>query len=161
MKTLKNTFAFLFLIIISCHFTSAQNAVVATGGSATGGGGSFSYSVGQIAQNYYSGANGSMSEGLQQPFEILTLGTDIFQNILLEMTIYPNPTTSNVTLKISNLDLENLNYQLLDITGKQISSVKISKADTQITLEKYNASIYFLNIIKNDKTIKTFKIIKN
>ena len=157
--TMKNTIL-LLLFTISCQLTVAQNAAVATGGIATGSGGSFSYSVGQIADKFATSANGSLSEGLQQPFEILTLGTDNYPNIILEMSVYPNPTKSNVTLKIADLDSENLGYQIFDVAGKQISEAKISNIETQISLENLNASIYFLNINDNKKTIKTFKIIK-
>ncbi len=148
-----------------CQYIFAQNAVVANGGNATGSGGSFSYSVGQIAYNFSTIANGSVSEGVQQPFEISTLGTDNFSNIVLEMFVYPNPTTSSITLKIADLDFENLKYQIIDLSGKQIVSARILDLETQISLENLNASIYFVNVIARNeaisgKTIKTFKIIK-
>jgi hypothetical protein len=139
----------------------SQNAVVVSGGDATGTGGKVSYSIGQIAYTYASGSNGSVSQGVQQPFEISTLGTDEFPTITLEMNVYPNPTTSNVTLKIGDFSTENLSFQLFDIAGKQIYESEISTSETSIIMENLTASIYFLNIIDANKTIKTFKIIKN
>ncbi len=156
----KNTII-LFILIAFCQLTHSQNGAVSAGGIATGSNGNATYSIGQIAQSYASGTNGSVVEGLQQPFEISTLGADNFPNIILQMSVYPNPTTNNVTLKIPDLDSENLSYQIYDITGKQISEAKISKSETEISLENLNASIYFLNINNQTKTIKTFKIIKN
>ena len=150
----------LFILTIFCQLTNAQNGAVATGGNAIGSGGSFSYSVGQIADKFATSANGSLSEGVQQPFEILTLGTDDFPNILLEMTVYPNPTTSNVILKINDLDSENLRFQILDLTGKLISKDLIVNSETQISFENLNSGIYFLKVIQSNKIIKTFKIIK-
>lgn len=153
---------FLFLLfgflIPKIH---SQNAVVVSGGDATGSGGKVSYSVGQIAYTYASGSNGSVSQGEQQPFEISTLGVDNFPTITLEMSLYPNPTSTNATLKIQDLDSENLTYQLFDVRGKQISESKISNSETQINMESFNAAIYFLEVKNQNKTIKNFKIIKN
>jgi Secretion system C-terminal sorting domain len=139
----------------------SQNAVVGAGGNATGTGGKVSYSIGQITYTFASGSNGSVSQGMQQPFEISTLGNDNFPNITLEMSVYPNPTANNVTLKIADFSTENLSYQLFDVTGKQISESKITSYEISIVMENLTASIYFLNIIDANKTIKTFKIIKN
>ena len=151
----------IILFFSFCNqFVIAQKAVVGTGGNATGVGGSFSYSVGQIAYNFSTSANGSASEGVQQPFEILTLGTDDFPNIILEMTVYPNPTTSKIILKITDLDSENLRFQILDLTGKLISKDLIVNSETQISFENLNSGIYFLKVIQSNKIIKTFKIIK-
>lgn len=53
----------------------AQQASTASGGNASGSGGSASYSVGQTAYTVSNG-NGSVSQGVQQPFEI-SIVTDI------------------------------------------------------------------------------------
>jgi Secretion system C-terminal sorting domain len=156
---MKNTI-FLILILACCSVFGQQQPVSA-GGEATGSGGSSSYSIGQIAQSYAIGANGSVAEGLQQPFEISTLGSNNFPNIVLEMTVYPNPTTNNITLKIGDFSIENLSYQMFDVAGKQILDSKISNNETLILLENQSSGIYFLNIQDNNKTLKTFKIIKN
>jgi hypothetical protein len=153
----------LFLLLLFCFLISkvhSQNSVIVAGGDAIGTGGKVSYSIGQIAYTYASGTNGSVNQGVQQPFEISTLGIDDFPNITLEMTVYPNPTTNFVSLKISELS-NNLSFQLFDISGKLISNKKISDLETQISFDNLNAAIYLIQIIDNNKTIKTFKIIKN
>jgi hypothetical protein len=68
----------------------SQSAIVVAGGDATGTGGKVSYSVGQIAFTYASGTNGSVTQGVQQPFEISNLGNDDFPTITLEMTVSYN-----------------------------------------------------------------------
>lgn len=148
------------LILAYCSVFGQQQPVSA-GGEATGSGGNSSYSIGQIAQNYSIGSNGSVAEGLQQPFEISTLGFDNFPNINLEIAVYPNPTTNNITLKIGDFSVENLSYQMFDVTGKQIANEKISNPKISISLENQSSGIYFLNIQDINKTLKTFKIIKN
>jgi hypothetical protein len=80
--------------------TQAQQSTNSSGGNATGSGGKVSYSVGQIVYTSTAGSGGSASQGVQQPYEIFTLGIDDFSNINLTMIVYPNPTTTLVNLKI-------------------------------------------------------------
>ena len=123
-----------------------------------------SYSIGQIDYISASGFNGSTSQGLQQPFEISTLNGAEFTQINLKTTVYPNPTTAFVNLKIDSYEsfnIESMSYQLVDLNGKEIANQKIDTSETQISLENLAAAIYFLKVSENNKTIKTFKIIKN
>jgi hypothetical protein len=92
MKRNQQTFSLLF--ITSFLFATSgysQESIVVAGGSGTGTGGSASYSVGQIAYTSLPGSGGSVSQGIQQPYEIATLGNDEFTEISLLMTAYPNP----------------------------------------------------------------------
>ena len=155
------TIIFFYLIFFSVFKIVAQQATVASGENATGSGGSVSYSIGQVNYTFSTSAIGSINQGVQQPFEISTLGTDNYQNINLLMTVYPNPTVNTIILKIDNNYLDSLNFQLLDINGKQILSQTISEAETLIDLQNLAAAIYLLKINDTEKTIKTFKIIKN
>ena len=139
----------------------AQKDVVVSGGNATGSGGTVSYSVGQVAYTNATGSGGTVTQGVQQPFEIVTLGTDNFPEITLSMLVYPNPTTSLINLKVDNFNFDNFQFTLLDMTGKLLQSQNISNLETQIQMESLPQAIYLLNVQENNKTIKTFKIIKN
>ncbi len=150
----------LFLLFVFGN-ANAQQAPVASGGNATGSGGSSSYSIGQVVYTTATGSGGAVSQGVQQPFEIFTLSGEEFTQITLQMMVYPNPTTSFVNLKIDNFNFENLSYHLIDLNGREISNQKVNAAVTQIQLENYPAAIYFLKINQENTTIKTFKIIKS
>ncbi len=151
----------LLFIIFCLPKLMAQNAIVASGGNATGSGGSSSYSVGQVIYTNAVGTNGSINQGVQQPVEIFNLGTNDFPEITLAMRVYPNPTTAIVNLSIANYNSENINYQLFDLNGRGIQTNKISQKETQISLENLANAIYFLTVSDNNKPLKTFKIIKN
>ncbi|MFA5432205.1 MAG: hypothetical protein WC319_04945 [Candidatus Paceibacterota bacterium] len=79
----------------------AQTSVNATGGNALGGGGSASYSVGQVVYATNTGTNGSVAQGVQQPYDISVV-TEIEEakGINLSILAYPNPTTDYLTLSI-------------------------------------------------------------
>lgn len=158
MKAIKILFC-LFLSIISISL-KAQQSANASGKSISNIYGSVSYSVGQIVYTSNSNATGTISQGVQQPFEIYTLSIDDFSNINLKVQIYPNPTFGTVTLKIENRAFDSLEYQLFDLSGKKIFDSKVAQNETYISFENLSASTYFLNITNKDKVVKSFKIIK-
>lgn len=162
MKSIrKKTFCAILLSIFFIG-TQAQQVVPAAGGEASGSGGTASYSVGQIVYKTNSGTNGSLAEGVQQPFEISEIiGIEEAKTINLKWKIYPNPTRDVLKLNIGNYESEYLFYQLYDLNGKIISKEKIINKESNINISALVSAIYFLKIIDNDKEIKTFKIIKN
>lgn len=159
---MKKTHLLLMLILlIGFSKIQAQQATLSSGGNATGGGGSISYSIGQIDYVMATGSTGSVSQGMQQPFEISTLSGNEFTQISLQMMVYPNPTTSYVNLMIENYDFQDLNFQLFDLAGKQILNQKITSSETKIDLDNLSKNVYLLQVMNQIGTIKTFKIIKN
>ncbi|OFX16311.1 MAG: hypothetical protein A2033_01555 [Bacteroidetes bacterium GWA2_31_9] len=156
-KKLKFTALFLYLGVVGLQ---AQETIPVTGGEASGTGGTASYSLGQVVYTTNTGTNGSVSQGVQQPYEIsTTIGIDV-TNINLEFSIYPNPTVDFLTLKVDNVDTSTLSYQLFDMDGKLLEKNKLSSNITSIKLEELPKSTYLLNVTNNQKTVKTFKIIK-
>jgi hypothetical protein len=160
---MKKLFITLFAFCMSCFGMAiqAQNTTPASGGNATGIGGSISYTIGQVIYNIYSETTGSVAQGVQQPYEISVItGLEESFGIILNCSTYPNPTTDNVTLKVENYKTENLTYQLYDINGILLENKKIESIETNISMGKLIPSIYFLKVAVNNKDAKTFKIIK-
>jgi hypothetical protein len=150
------------LLLLGFGLTAqAQQATTATGGDATGSGGSVAYSVGQIVYTTHIGTTGSVAQGVQQPYEIsVVLG---IENSLIDLDIsaYPNPTTQNLTLSIGNDISETLHFQLCDLSGKIIERRKISNRTETIHMENLATGPYFLKVSNANNEVKIFKIIKN
>ena len=152
---------FLTLIYWSA-FCNAQQAVSAAGGESTGAGGNVSYSFGQVAYNSNAESEGTVSQGVQQPYEIFVISSNEGRyEINLELSVYPNPTSVYLKLISTNYTTGNLTYQLCDINGKLLESKKLDDAETYIQMDKLIPTVYFLKVTDNNKEIKTFKIIKN
>jgi len=150
----------LFLLMFPIIGLS-QEAIPAAGGDASGLGGTLSFTVGQLVYSSNSGSNGSVAEGVQQPYEIYTtVGIEI-TNISLDFIAYPNPTSSNIVLSIIDFNNEKLNYQLYDMNGKLLKSNKVNAINTTIDMSELPVSNYVLNINNDSSTIKSFKIIKS
>jgi hypothetical protein len=149
--------AFLLLGLGGLH---AQESVNATGGDATGSGGTVAYSIGQVVYTTNTDASGTVSQGVQQAYEIFTVGIKETElNILL--TVFPNPTSDNLSLQISDYNNEKLSYKLFDMQGKQLSNGQITAQQTQIDMTGLPTATYFVNIVNQEnKQVQSFEIIK-
>jgi hypothetical protein len=139
----------------------AQNTTPATGGNATGEGGTVSYFVGQVTYNIISGTNETLAQGVQQPYEIsVVTAIENTENITLECIVYPNPTEGIIKLFIKSYENYDMRFKLYDINGVLLQDKKIEDKETEISLINFSSTIYFLKVIKDNKEIKIFKIIK-
>ena len=161
-KKMKHKKVKLSVFLLGLGLTAqAQQATTATGGNASGSGGSVAYSVGQIVYTTNTGTTGSVAQGVQQAYEIsIVLGIED-NSINLELIAYPNPTTNFLTLNVGKAALSTLNFQLYDISGKLIESRKIISSTETIGMENLPSATYFLKVVNNNQEVKTFKIIKN
>jgi hypothetical protein len=151
-------------LLITCGISlcNAQQAISTAGGDATGADGTASYTFGQTDYTSLAGNAGIVMQGVQQPFEILVItGIEPNNEISLECKLYPNPTTDFLILKIQRERLENLSYQLMDMSGKILEIKAIQEVETHLSLLDFLSTTYFLKVIDNQKETITFKIIKN
>jgi hypothetical protein len=161
MKNTKLILNFLSLFIFEITGLYAQETISATGGDATGTGGSVSFTVGQTFYTTDAGTNASVAQGVQQPFEIsVVTGIEEAKGINLVCSAYPNPTTNLLTLKVDGYKTDNLNYLLFDLNGKSLENKKVTGNETSISMEKFQPGTYFLKVTDKNKEIKTLKIIK-
>jgi hypothetical protein len=162
MRQIKLELIALFLLVIATSTIQAQDATTASGGVAVGSGGTSSYSVGLCVYTSINGTNGSVAQGVQQPYEISVVnGIEEFTGFTLKSSAYPNPVTDLLILKIDNINLINLSYKLFDVNGKLIANKRIVSTETRIHMNDLVSSTYFLIVTQDKKEERTFKIIKN
>lgn len=150
--------ALLICLLFGLGNLYAQDSPTASGGDATGSGGTVNYSVGQIVFTINSGSNGSILQGVQQPYEISeTLSINSIINHL-KLSVFPNPTSGSLTLSITSPS--NIKYLLTDIFGRALMEEQLTISSTSIDMESLSSATYFLTIFKNNQTVKVFKIIK-
>lgn len=155
-------------IIVILHFvflgfmnSSAQQNTDASGGTASGAGGTATYSIGQMDYVTATGTGGSISEGLQHPYKISILSGIEDTDINLVFSVYPNPTTDFVVLSVQNANIQNMTYQLFDVQGKLIEKQKLSGSETLISMTDLANDIYFIKVLNKTRELKVFKVIKN
>lgn len=142
-------------------FSFGQSNTVATGGNASGSGGSVSYTIGQIDYNSQTGTGGSLNQGVQQTYEINSTDGISEQAGSIFLTVGPNPTTDILILSSKVTSEDNFNYYLFDTNGKEVIEKKKLSNYEEINMSHFPVGMYQLVIKDSEREIKLFKIIKN
>ncbi len=139
----------------------SQQNTVASGGDASGAGGTVSYTIGQIDYEALSSASGTVTQGVQQPFEIFAVGLDEF-GYSISASLYPNPTVNSVILTVDAWDTySDAAFQLTDEQGRIVRLGEVKAQETTIQVSDLANACYYLNIVVSDRLVKSFKLIKN
>lgn len=148
----------LFLLGLGLTNLDAQQANPASGGNALGSGGTASYSVGIVAYTTETRAAGSVAQGVQHAWEIYTVG--IFENEF-EISVFPNPATSHITLQVPGFVDEKFAFRFYDMMGRLLESDILTSRQTHIHTGYLPPGIYILNVMRENKKVQSFKIIKH
>ncbi len=153
---------YTIIICISCVTTLfSQAGQTASGGVATGINGSISFSVGQIDYITATSLNGTITQGIQQPYELFIVTEVNEKNLELDVSAYPNPILDQLFIFIENEEIKNMSYTINDVCGNLIVEEKILNQNTSVFMNDFVNGVYFIKIFKNSAIAKTFKLIKN
>ena len=79
------------ILLLGVVLAHGQTTATTSGGEASGSGGTATYTVGQVVYHTHSGTNGSVAEGVQQPYEIsVVTGIEETAISLINISAYPN-----------------------------------------------------------------------
>lgn len=143
-------------VLLSSSAVFAQKNTVATGGDASGSGGSASYTVGQI--DYINVDNGAhnMNAGVQQPYEFYTVG---IEELTFNIELFPNPSQDELHLTLEQFT--DLNCKIYEANGRIIEERKTLGADNVFQVSTWAKGMYNLVLFNKDKSVQNIKIIKN
>ena len=154
----------LIIILMSVTAVFAQDAIVPAGGDAQNANGSVSYTVGQVATQTSANSNGSISvaEGVQQPYEIQTVGVDNYPQIALNAMVFPNPTENLAQLQLNGFEIpaDGLQATLYDSKGKLLQSLSVTDDLTTFQIGQYATGTYYLELRDKKQVLKTFKVVR-
>lgn len=148
-----------FILFLGFSSRAQQNTVTA-GGVSSGTGGSVTYSIGQIDFRSQTSANGNITQGLQQPYEIFSTGISTLEREL-NFSVFPNPTNGEITIQTTESLSNQTHFELFDGKGKRILKNRIFQQSSFLDLSEFASGSYFLTIRDNQQGIKNFTIIKN
>jgi hypothetical protein len=150
------------LFLIECPYQAcAQQSITSGGGTVTDNGGSLSVSIGQVAYTSHTGDTGTVSQGVQQPYEISSLGIETDDLAYsLSFQAFPNPSEGPLILKGEIPKGRKVIWQLTDSHGRILDSRKIISDETQLDLSKRTPGLYFLRLVRGNQMVRSFKIIK-
>lgn len=155
---------YIFLVVLS--FFSIPNAfsqknTVASGGTASGGGGSSTYTIGQIDYTFHSDSISSISQGVQHAFEVYFLDLENVVFNSSNVNIYPNPVLTEINISMANLAKDNYSFEILDLKGAILYKGILNSGLTQIQLDDISTGLYMIKIQSSKGYIQTYKFIKN
>lgn len=158
-------FTIFAILLCIAGIVAAQSAVVSVGGDAQSNGGSVSYTVGQVAVQTVANSNGSVSvaEGVQQPYEIMTVGVDDYPQIVLDAVVYPNPTDNFAQLRLNGFEIpaDGLRANLYDGNGKRLQTIPVTDDLTTFQIGQYATGTYYLEVRDGKRILKTFKVVRS
>ena len=161
MKQQQILFTFLLLGITFLGYS--QSAIVPVGGDAQSNSGSVSYTIGQIAVQTSTNTNGiAVGEGVQQPYEIMTVGVDEYPQIVLNAVVYPNPTDNIAQLQLNGFEIPSggISANLYEGNGKLLQTLSVTEELTTFYIGQYATGTYYLELRDGKRALKTFKVIR-
>ena len=138
----------------------AQQTLLSASGKSGGLNGSVEYSIGELLAPS-SGEEGSIADGIQQPYESLipfTTNLSLIQ-ISPKIKVYPSPTRSYINLELGSHN-RIVNASLFDSQGRHISTLKTLGLITKIHLDTLLPGVYILKVKTSSSQTQSFRVIK-
>lgn len=92
---------------------------------------------------------------LSDCFVFATLGLETFNKD--EVTIYPNPSASNITINLASNQL--FKAEIKSVSGKIVLSKNSLKSSVTLDISRWSSGVYFVTV-STDKKTGTYKIVK-
>lgn len=152
------------IIIITLFIGSfkaiSQNSFLSNGNTINHSEGSISYSIGQLNQNHVQNSSFFISEGVQQPLEIIDVLGITSMKPTTTFSIYPNPTSDIVAIQFDQVFSNDIHIVIKDIAGRILVSEELNVNSTTLSIGHLPTAIYYLTITTPQQS-STFTLIKN
>ncbi len=130
----------------------------------------YAWSSGQTTAEISNLAAGTYKVNVTDKNGCMTTGSAIVKSTIntnevaaaMGLTVYPNPTSSAITLSIKNVLSENYAYQIIDILGRVQQSGIWSSQNTLISVDALPSGTYLLTLKSEKSSIATvsFNVVK-
>jgi len=156
MKRVELLLAALFFIILN---SNGQEVVASSGNHFSNNDIQISWTLGEPVIQTLSNNNVQLTQGFHQA-KLTVTAIEELDDLLMQISAYPNPTSNYLKLSVKNSGKEELHYTLYTLDGKMLMQKQIESDFSEISMMNYISAIYFLKVSTGDSTLKTFKIIK-
>ncbi len=158
-------FSFLFAVAMVSAQTISHSVVASAGANHTDetSGISISWTLGEPVIGTLESGDGTII--LTQGFQQGSLAGDVIVvpiDFSAEITVYPNPVTNYVNIKVDGLTSGTLKLEILDVHGRlraQHDNITNEHIVT-INADNLNSGVYMLRFLSGEKTVKTVRLMK-
>lgn len=150
-----NTLFTLCLLSLS-FFAQAQvslerQVVATTGTQSTSGNVAISSTVGEAVPTYLISGSLSLSQGFQQA-DLGSVGIEELQEIVVDYTIYPNPTADQLHIRFQTEKAASLQVRLYDMQGRSLEGYSRDLKgngllETSFSLANLPSAVYMVSIL--------------
>jgi hypothetical protein len=101
-----------------------------------------------------------LTQGFHQPKLVVTV-IKTLEGLPYAVEAYPNPTDDLLLIQLKKTEIKDFQFVLYNVNGKVLKQEPLASDVTGINMDSYPAGVYLLKIMRLDKEIKTFEIIKH
>lgn len=154
----------MFFVSLGFAQSISPQSVNSSGKNMSQSNGSLSFTVGELVVLAFEDNDGNtLGGGFTSAATITTVGIQEADANILDVKIYPNPTTELLSIKINHTTLDFLNVLIVDVAGKEIYNEKYTGISNTIGINtaSYATGTYMLYIKDQENNAQSvYKIIK-
>ena len=150
----------ILLIALCATFLQAQEVVTTAGSYGETTSGSLSWTIGEPVIETITDGTNTLTQGFQQSKLTVTAINDL-KVPGIELSVYPNPTNSFLSIEVKADKQRDLLLSLFDINGKLILQKKMTGSKQTIKMQNYKPATYILKVTEGNKEINTYQIVKH
>jgi hypothetical protein len=79
----------------------------------------------------------------------------------IDVSIYPNPVSSSINIKMNEAGINQYQVEILNITGQTVYTNSYSSFSSSINVENLETGLYFVRIITDNNKTHSYKIMKD
>ena len=159
MKQVILLFIGLIVGLLSYCQSLLPDVIASSGGNGQNDQVSLNWTIGEPIITTFLNSGNSLTQGFQQGS--LTLSTGINKlGLNIEVTVFPNPTTGKLNIKIIDKPGSLWNIEIYDLSGILLYNEKITANACNVDFSYFPPSPYILKISDDSDNYKTYNIIK-
>lgn len=152
-------FLLLCFSYFNCNAQTIQRQVFSNGGiSNSDTEVTLSSTIGEPVANTFALDSILLRQGFEQPIKDTAIATFIINDIAVEISVFPNPTTDFVNIQWTSSSQHRLLLELFNINGQQVLAESMVSNQHKIEVRQLPAATYLLRI--RDPESQQFEIFK-
>ena len=149
----------LIAIFLSASTIQAQEVIATAGSHGETTSGSLSWTIGEPLIETITDGTKTLTQGFHQSKLTVTAINDLKVSPI-ELSVYPNPTSSFISIELKTDKQKDLLLSLFDLNGRIILRKKMTESRETIKMQKYKPATYILKVSEGNKEIQTYQIVK-
>ncbi len=155
-KIMFSAIACLFISGVVMAQSLSPEVIASSGDYYESGGTSLSWTLGEIAIETLDNGSNILTQGFHQT---MLIPVSVPDDNVLQLRVYPNPTSDKIIIS-TGTTANNLELQLFDVQGRQLTNKKLAGANNELNLQNLSKGIYILRITEMGQLYASYKIQK-